>query len=661
MIQLGEDILLVEHPHELPDLSRAEELFHDIESVRVFDDKDYGGLYPFKGDLIAGVAVTADDDPRCWYVPVRHTPLGSKNIPVDGFRRWLADILRGPGDWINHNILLDASFTDSEGVECGRRLIDTLTLAKTHDTDRLEYGLKPLARDWLNLPMQEALEVKAYLDGIKSKSFADCPTDLLGKYACMDVKSNRMLWRYLVAARPQQLEGIWETEVAYTWILKDAERRGLQVNHAELKIDRLHGLRKLVDLSTEISELVGREFTNSNQCVYDILINQLGLPVLATKWEKDEDTGRLYDTGRPTFDKKAMALYVVHPQVLGNDRNKRVVDLLHEYRVEQQHQSLFTESFIKLKDSQDIIHPTYNQLVRTGRGSCKRPNIQQQTKRSKSLIHPKKGRCFLSADASQIEFRLIVHFINDLDAIAQYQENPKTDFHAYVAKICHMKRKAGKTMNFRIAYGAGKRNITSALATDPDIIEEVGQLIDARVRDGQLAEELRNGTFHDMCQQRASELYEFYHEKFPGIKRLTNDCAAVCRRRGFVFNPYGRRRHLPIKASHKAFNSLIQGCAMDIIKERMVATSSLYNQQMRDWDIHIVANVHDEVLYDAPVELMLNQEVHEYLLNTLQTPNKPFRVPIVFGLGVSSISWAEAAGDDTVFNHSGVPIAGKLR
>lgn len=131
-----------------------------------------------------------------------------------------------------------------------------------------------------------------------------------------------------------------------------------------------------------------------------------------------------------------------------------------------------------------------------------------------------------------------------------------------------------------------------------------------------------------------------------------------CRRRGFVFNAYGRRRHLPDKVARKAFNSVIQGGAMDLIKERMVACHR--DEWLRSMGIRIVANVHDEVLFEAPTELMLNSEVHRRILDLLQSPSVPFSVPIRAGLGVSAKSWAEAAGDDTVLDAEGKPAAGRI-
>jgi DNA polymerase I-like protein with 3'-5' exonuclease and polymerase domains len=637
---------------DLPCFGKVDELYLDVETARVYQHKEYGGLYPFKGDRICGVAVTVDNAPRVWYVPVRHTGFGAQyNLPIPNFQRWLKDTLLNCTWWINHSILLDMMFVHHDGVNMSYLgddpfpgyVVDTLTLSKVHYSDRMGYSLKELVPDWLETPMPEELLVKGYLDSVKSKNYADVPPDILGKYACNDPRQNRQLYKYLLANRPDDVVGIWNTEILLTPVLFDMELRGLQTNKRELQIDRAKNLHTLIQLATEIGEMTGREWTNSHACMYDLLINQYGLPVLATKWEKGKDTGR------PTFDKKAIKLYNVHPQVLGNPELKRLMTLITAYRGVSQHQSLFVEPFLELMDEFWRIHSTYNQLVRTGRMSCKRPNAQQQNKRSKALIHPREGYGIIDCDYSQIEFRLIVHYINDLDAIEAYNRDPATDFHKWVAEMIGVKRKAGKTLNFGMGYGAGKRKVESELAADPDIIAEVSQGIQDMIQSGDLQDGQRNLMFAEMCRQRAAEVYQTYHEKLPNIKPTSYKAADVCRYRGYVFNAYGRRRHLERMFAHKAFNSIIQGCAMDIIKERMVAVAPRYNEYLRDRDVHLLVNVHDAVGFEAPLEILYSPELHNHLVTTLESPAQKFRVPIMTGLGVSAINWAEAAGDDTVF------------
>jgi DNA polymerase-1 len=601
-----------------------------VETANISKLDKHGGMYPFKGDRICGFSVCTDDS-EAYYIPVRHNR--GKNLTIETVRKWLNDHLRDC-DWVNHNIKFDAAFLMVDGVDIQSRLVDTLTLSKIHDSDRMGHDLKSLAQEWLGYDLYEE-RVHAYLAEMKTKDWADVPMDILGEYACYDVLANRDLFHLLLDKRPADLEQIWETEIKLTSVLLDMEMDGLQVNPLECKIDMAKCLTTMIETSETIERIADREFANSNQCIYDILINQFGLPILATKKERID--GQEVDTGRPTFNKDAMKLYRVHPQVTGE--LAELVEALCEYRIAAQHKSLFLDTFLNLHDGDNRVHPFYNQVVRTGRMSCSRPNAQQQNKRSKALIHPFEGYGFISCDYSQIEFRLIVHYINDLRAIQAYNDDAGMDFHQWVADMSGIKRKPAKAINFGMSYGAGKKNVTKQLAANPDIIEECSEEIEGmNVPDSE-----KNHLFKALCSDRADHIYEDYHERFPGIKSTAYRASQMARRRGYVFNAYGRRRHLEARFAHKAFNSIIQGGAMDIMKERMVALSPRYNDWSRDIGLRMAANVHDEVLLQVPLEILEDEFVHQEIIRILETPSIDLRVPIKTGLGTSKENWAEAA------------------
>jgi len=96
------------------------------------------------------------------------------------------------------------------------------------------------------------------------------------------------------------------------------------------------------------------------------------------------------------------------------------------------------------------------------------------------------------------------------------------------------------------------------------------------------------------------------------------------------------------------------------MKERMIALSPRYNNYSRTIGLELAGNVHDEVLSELPKEASLDPAVHKYVIDLLQTPSIPFNVPIITGLGVSDTSWAEAAGDETRENKSGLFLGGKI-
>jgi len=666
MLHLPNHKHIVESVSELPDFGKFSTLFLDVETLNVTQDtiqsKDWQGRYPFKGDRIAGIAVTVDDCEKSWYVPIRHIRFREDmNLPVANVMKWFQSLVDSCNRWVNHSIIFDATFAAVDGIVIPNscKLVDTLTQSKMLDSDRMGHGLKDLNVAWLGGSNETEDAVKAFLDNIKSKNYAECPPDIMGEYACEDVLINRRLLHYLDEHMPEDMFQIVQTEIDLTAVLFDMEMKGLQINPLECKKESLKCLRKLIDVATEIETLSDREWTNSHNCIHDILINQFGLPILATIKDRDED-GYEVDTGRTTFDKKALPLYQVHPITQADPKLKRLIELIFTYRQEQQHKSLFLDSFLDLHDADGVIHPSYNQIVRTGRLSSRRPNAQQQNYRSKILIHPRPGMAFLLQDYSQVEYRLIVHYVRDAEAIAAYNNDPTTDFHRWVADMMHVSRSAGKTLNFGMAYGAGKKLVTTGLRSNPEIIEEIGAELNAEIAAGKLKPESLNEAFQLRCATRASEVYDMYHERFPGIKRLSAEAAYVVRKRGYVKTLYKRRRHLPDKASRKAFNSIVQGGASDIAKEAMVKAAPRYNKKIRDLGISLAAQVHDAILWEGPEEVMRDSATHKLLFSLMENPSVDIRVPIITDMGFSKMSWAETDAKQNVAGADGRLISGSI-
>lgn len=621
---------------ELPD--NVGVLYLDVETTSM--DPEEIGVYPYLGHRIAGIAVTWDDAPFAYYFTMRHR-LAQNYEPKDVLA-WVQALLQRSKLWVNHNIKFDAHFLNVEGLTIPCPMLCTLTAAKLHDSDRYNHELKPICREWCNLPMEEEIRLQAYLKGAKTKDYGDVPYDIVGEYACMDVLGNRVLYKFLLEKLPDQSKLVYQTEHELTSVLYDIEREGMRVDELELKVNLRNSMVKLIGLSEQLYENTGREFKDSATHLFDVFVNQFGLPVLA--WNAD--------SGAPSFDYDALTQYSVHPSVRAEPKLVSFVENVLSYREESHFKSLFLESFLRLKDEKHMLHPSYNQVVRTGRMSCKHPNAQQMSPRAKALFHPLPGEAFLSYDASQVEFRLIVHYINDLAAVNAYAENPDIDFHAWVAALCGIKRKQAKNVNFAIAYGAGKRRILKMLASNPEIVAEVGEQVNKMIAEGKLPEHHRASEYTRLCQARAEHIYADYHERLPGIKRLSLSAAERCRYRGYVFNAFGRRRHLPERAAHRAFNTVIQGCAMDYIKDRMIAVSTRNDTFLRERNVRIIANVHDELLFTGPVDVMRNAETRAHILEVLETSPKPFgkefRVPFRWGIGYSEKTWAEASSDDAV-------------
>lgn len=650
MITFENGVRCLEPGDPLPNLANAHELFLDTETTSGIDDVP--GFNSWKGTRACGICVTADEAPGAWYIPIRHRGADAhKNLDPSKVMRWVGELVTTCDDWVNHAVKFDAHMLAADDAEFDCRLVDTLTLSKVFDSDRTfkgGYGLAALSNGFLEKDISHYEQViKQFLLSIKlpnrkhAKDYGLLPIDTLAPYGGQDVITNRELYRYLQRRKPDDINGIWETEIKLTPVLYDMEKLGMRVDPTELMIEEYAIMSRLVKIEEKIDKLIGYSInpTSSKDC-YDLLVNYFGLPILA--WNEN---------GNPSFDKDALKSYLGHPAVISDKKTLSAVKLIQAYRKHHTTLSFFIKPYTE-HEVNGVMHPDYNQVVRSGRMSCRRPNAQQLDKKAKSLILPGEGQAFLSCDYSQIEFRLIVHYIQDVNAIASYKENPDTDFHMWVANMCGIPRSPAKNVNFAIGYGAGKRKVTSMLASNMELMKSLGDVIDEKIDAGEYKTAERQRIFEAMCRKRAEEVYWKYHDALPGLRALTRAASRKIESRGYVRNAYGRRSHLPLQASHVAFNRLIQGCAADVLKERTVALSPRYNAWMRDLNLKINGSVHDETLIVGDKEITRNPDVVRQVVECLENTTFKFRVPIRTGAGWSDQNWCIASGDAGVLDRA---------
>lgn len=614
----------------MPDLRNADTLFGDFETTS--GDKKLKSTNPWKNCFPAGMGVTVDDAQGAWYVPV------TGDLSFEVVQRWWHEVVGSCKRWVNHNVKYDAHVSAlSLGWLPDCELVDTLTLAKIIDSDRQRkggYALDALSSAWLHEDISRYWQaLQCYLENGKIKDYGVVPHDVMGEYCCQDVISNRRLWKFLQAQCPAECKRVWDTEIELTTVLLDVERVGMRVDPTMLKIKELEVYARLHQLDSELAKLVGRSFApHTNADCFDVLCNQYGLPVLAWTAEKeDEDDPNEEQPGNPSFDKEALKAYLVHP-FAPTEVVKRVL----EYRTLNTFCSLFVKKYQEQctldPDGCYRMHPTYNQCVRTGRLSCKNPNAQQLSALAKTLVLPSPGCAFLSADYSQIEYRTMMHYVNDRYAVEAYNKNPDVDFHKWVGEMMGMSRRPAKTMNFAMGYGMGKKRTKKNLAANSEI---TGNLL---TQVEHLPELERRAEFEKLAGEKAEKVYNDYHENLPGLKRTARAVEQACRLRGYVFDLRGRRRHLPQDKAHIAFNSINQASAADIMKERTVALW----KALRNTHIRMVANVHDESLKEGPIEVIEDPRTQHAVASIMEHPDVELRVPIRVSMGTSQKHWKEA-------------------
>jgi DNA polymerase I len=275
------------------------------------------------------------------------------------------------------------------------------------------------------------------------------------------------------------------------------------------------------------------------------------------------------------------------------------------------------------------VHSSFNQaLAATGRLSSNNPNLQNIPIRTvdgrkvrEAFIPRDADHIFLSADYSQIELRLIAEISKDEAMLDAFQRN--LDIHTATAagvygvpleEVTSDQRRAAKTVNFSIIYGAGATNLSNQLG---------------------------------LKRTEAKELIENYFKRYSGLNAYMTDIVEFCRKNGYIETLMGRRRYLRdissrnqlarSNAERVAINTPIQGSAADLIKMAMIQI----NKDLRDMNLRtrMILQVHDELIFDvyAPELDIVRPLIIDRMSNAM--PN--LKVPILVEAGVGK-NWLEA-------------------
>ena len=623
---------LIQSVDDLPNLKGAKYLYLDLETTS--GDHDKMSVNPWKTCKVAGVCIAVDDSPA-YYVPVAHHGKHQTRINVDrsAVIAWLRDIIDTAEYWVNHNIKYDAHvlFNDFE-IDTLDMLpvVCTLALAKLVDSDRQYkggYSLATLSKAWLAEGERKRADLLSSWQK-ESKDYGFYPIDLMCEYGCYDVIANRSLFKYIQANLPSESKDLANIEIGFTSVLIDIERVGLRVDPTELKGMEQLLLQTILEYDTKIASILGRSINPiANKELFEVLVGQYGLPVLGytegSKTKKPE----------PSFSIPVLQKYLAHPYA-----PHELIKAIIAYRHYQQNLVLFIRPWQE-HQVDGRIHATYNQSVRTGRLSCSGPNMQQCNAFAKQFVLADSDSAIMSCDFSQIEFRTIVHYIDDKPCIAAYNLNPDTDFHQWVADEVGIARKPAKTINFMLGYGGGRKRTIATLSRETELVSRLGDAIDDLVVKGKIKENQRSDVFMLLCQKKANDVYDTYHKALPTLSTISKLAENRCTLRGYVKNHYGRRRYLPPHQAYRAFNALNQSTAADLGKD---CTLKLW-RQLRKYvpEVRLAALVHDDDVLLGPKQAIYDDDVRHDIIKVLEDPTRPLKVPLRCSAGRSTVNWSK--------------------
>jgi len=272
------------------------------------------------------------------------------------------------------------------------------------------------------------------------------------------------------------------------------------------------------------------------------------------------------------------------------------------------------------------VHTCFNQAVAaTGRLSSSDPNLQNIPIKTalgreiRGAFIAESGHVLISADYSQIEFRVLAHVSGDPVLVDAFREG--ADFHERTAmKIFgsesgrdpHALRSIAKMVNYALLYGK------SAFTLSKDI---------------------------GVTQQAAQEFIDAYFSGFPRVRAYIDRTLDEARATGVVKTMYGRRRLVPelnsrngqirFAAERVAVNLPIQGSAADIMKRAMIDVHAALAPHP---DARMILTVHDELLFEVP---KARAEEIAALVQEKMESAATLSVPLTVDVGIGE-NWRDA-------------------
>lgn len=539
-------------------------------------DTESSGLRPFASELVGlSIAITPG---AAAYIPLAHS--SGPQLPRDQVLAALRPFFEDPGKAkYAHNAKFDLEMLMTAGVEVHGLAFDTLIAAALLGKQRV--GLKELAFFELRLPEPLTPIEELIGRGSKQLSFAEVPLERATPYAAADADMTLRLQQVLEAQLRQheQLYALFaRLELPLIAVLAAMERAGILLDVTYMRQLGASLEARIAELEAAIHQLAGGPFNiNSGQ-----QLNQV-----------------LFESGKFGLDPRALGLsrlksggYSITAEVLEQIAPLApIAEHILRYRQLSKLKSTYVDALPALVNPRTgRVHTSYNQVgAATGRLSSDSPNLQNIPVRTEEGREIRRGfvaapgHCFIAADYSQIELRVLAHITRDPALVETFQAG--RDIHAATAAslfgvppeaVDKNQRRVAKTVVFGIIYGISAFGLAQRLGLE---------------------------------RAAAQALIDGVFASFPGIRTYIDEVLRTARETGYVSTLFGRRRHFPElmggdkgpraqAAMREAINAPIQGTAADLMKIAMINVHR--RLQAEGLATRLLLQVHDELILEAP-------------------------------------------------------------
>ncbi|MGH9408693.1 MAG: DNA polymerase I [Vicinamibacterales bacterium] len=547
------------------------------------------------------------------YVPVGHRGLGeTPSIAQAIALRVLGPVLENPAILKSgHDLKFDVIMLARQGVSLRGLDTDTMLASYLIDATRAEHKLEDLALEHTSYKALKEEDVCGR--GAKALSLADVPVEAALTFAAERadlVGQLAPIFRELLAK--EELSRVYEElELPLVPVLVDVERAGVRIDGPALAAQSQRLEQDLATRTAEIYQAAGGEFNiNSPKQLAEVLFDKMQLPVL-----KRTGTSRAPST----------AVEVLEELALAHDLPRMIL----EWRSLMKLKGTYIDALPQLVNPETgRVHTCFNQAVAaTGRLSSSDPNLQNiqiKTELGREIRRAfiaDRGNVLISADYSQIEFRVLAHLSEDPVLVEAFSEG--ADFHERTAlKIFgtesgrdpYKLRSIAKMVNYALLYGK------SAFTLSKDI---------------------------GVTTEAAQQFIDAYFAGFPRVRAYIDRTLEEGRATGVVRTMFGRRRLVPelnsrnyqirSAAERMAVNLPIQGSAADVLKKAMIDVHAGLTR-VAGGRARMILTVHDELLFETPKEAA--DETAAAVRELMQSA-VVLKVPLTVDVGIGE-NWKDA-------------------
>ncbi|UNC91596.1 DNA polymerase I [Candidatus Contubernalis alkaliaceticus] len=559
------------------------------------------GPNPFRTDIV-GVTLSLGPE-SSYYLPLSH---GTK-IDCLGKEEVLEKLKPYLENQEIKKICPDAKFIinclKKEGIFLQGLYFDPFIAAYLLSPGKPSQKVSELIKEFLGLELTDREQFLG--KGAKARKIKDIKPEEFKNICCSEAALLFDLCRVLSGQlKMRELDNLFFTlEMPLIEILSAMETEGITVQKDILEHMSVEIKDKLEKIRSHIYELAGQEFNlNSPKQLAFVLFETLKLPAF-----KKTKTG--YSTSAEVLEELA-SKYEIAEKIL-------------HYRQLVKLQGTYVDGLIPLINSKTgKIHSTFKQNVTaTGRLSSTEPNLQnipirmeEARKIRKAFVSQSPESFLLASDYSQIELRILAHisedqqlvdsFLNDEDI---HRRTAAEVFEIPLEAVTSQMRNSAKVVNFGIIYGMSDYGLSQNLGIE---------------------------------RKEAKKYIQSYFEKYPGVRKYSEEIIQKARDDGYVTTIFNRRRYLPdIKhrnnnirsfAERTAVNTPIQGSAADLIKKSMLDIFNELNHH--NFKTKMLLQVHDELIFEVPVlELSESSKLIKDMMESIFQLKVPLRVDLKVG------------------------------